>query len=82
MAKQDKDYTKGEGYPTAYSKTGTAKSSPDKSEITHEEKTLILLTRIYRETRTTRSWVAFVGIVLLISMLLALLGFFYSTGEL
>jgi hypothetical protein len=81
MTKQDNDYAKGEGYPTADPNNGAAASSPVKSETAHEEKILILLNRIYRETRTTRSWVAFVGIVMLISMLLAILGFFYNTGE-
>ena len=58
------------------------KIPPKPPEKTHEEKVLILLNRIYRENRTTRSWVAFMGIVLIISILLGILGYFYSMGEL
>ncbi len=81
MAKQDKVYVQGEGYQKVDPKTGSyidkdkPAPPPPPPEKTHEEKTLILLNRIFRETRTTRKWVAFMGVVLLISILVSVIVF-------
>jgi len=75
MAKKDQVYVQGEGFRTEGSKTEKKPPAPPPPEKTHEEKTLILLNRIYRETRTTRKWVAFMGVVLLISILVAAIVF-------
>ena len=55
---------------------------PPPTEKTDEEKTLNLLNRIHNETRTTRKWLVFMGVILLITIIVAVIGLLVRAAEL